>query len=869
MTQPFVVSLKLTGDGRSAVSAVTSTGQAIDQLNAKTEAAKAKAEALNASLGRRGAAEASRSGLQATLEAIQAEQRLEAARLQAQVSDKGRADSINRLAQLGRDAAQVNNALANSEQQLAATYDETSRAARAAALASTDLVTAQRSAALARQASINSALGIGASSSGDRGADIVAYGRELDQIRAKYSPLFAASKAYETELNEINRAHALGAINAQEQASAIARLDAQYTMAAQAANKMAVAGKSAAQSAHTNNLIFQAQDIAMMTAMGQSPMMLALQQGSQVGPILSQMAQVGGMRAALGGVGTALASLVSPINLVTLGVIALGAAGVQAFMSWVSSMGPVERTMEDHREWLDDILKGYGDISKAVNDYLDRAARMPANLLRIDLGEQMTQARAQLDMLRDGIATFGLDYGSLVPLSPFQQFNEDISILKSLRDEYVSGATDAETFASSLRSITSNNNVSPFVRELAQKLYDLVRDAADAEAQLGSLEVGMDRAGQAAQLAAARTQMLNDTFSSLGSGAGLNGGLQNIMDEGVSALDSLRRMVPEIRSTKELAGDLVKTVLDTLPTAAARDEAQALFDTIIQNEAILTARRESARSAGQESAYERQIKAIRERTAAQQLETNVIGLGTYATERARAILELENAAREDAIGLSAERVAQIQQEASAHAMVAAAQEQALEQQRRSAEQLQFYRGTFSGFFADLKSGLKEGQTFWDSLGNAGANALDKIADRALAMAANGLFDMIFGAVMGGLGGGGGWGVAGGFGKPGIFGIPGFASGTDSAPAGLAWVGEQGPELVKFRGGERVYNHTRSMAIAANQNQGSAGINFAPVTNIYGSNMGAAELRLLLDQRDRKLIEQIPGVMAEAGRRAST
>lgn len=35
-------------------------------------------------------------------------------------------------------------------------------------------------------------------------------------------------------------------------------------------------------------------------------------------------------------------------------------------------------------------------------------------------------------------------------------------------------------------------------------------------------------------------------------------------------------------------------------------------------------------------------------------------------------------------------------------------------------------------------------------------------------------------------------------------VPGFATGTNSAPAGMAWVGEKGPELVSFRGGETVY-----------------------------------------------------------------
>lgn len=40
---------------------------------------------------------------------------------------------------------------------------------------------------------------------------------------------------------------------------------------------------------------------------------------------------------------------------------------------------------------------------------------------------------------------------------------------------------------------------------------------------------------------------------------------------------------------------------------------------------------------------------------------------------------------------------------------------------------------------------------------------------------------------------------------------GYAHGTESAPAGYAWVGEEGPELVKFSGGEQVLTATQSMA----------------------------------------------------------
>lgn len=45
------------------------------------------------------------------------------------------------------------------------------------------------------------------------------------------------------------------------------------------------------------------------------------------------------------------------------------------------------------------------------------------------------------------------------------------------------------------------------------------------------------------------------------------------------------------------------------------------------------------------------------------------------------------------------------------------------------------------------------------------------------------------------------------------GVEGYATGTMNARAGLRWVGERGPELVNFRGGERVYNAEESKAMA--------------------------------------------------------
>jgi cell wall-associated NlpC family hydrolase len=49
----------------------------------------------------------------------------------------------------------------------------------------------------------------------------------------------------------------------------------------------------------------------------------------------------------------------------------------------------------------------------------------------------------------------------------------------------------------------------------------------------------------------------------------------------------------------------------------------------------------------------------------------------------------------------------------------------------------------------------------------------------------------------------------------------YARGTTGAAPGLAWVGEEGPELVRFKGGETVYPHEESMRIGAGIERGYA------------------------------------------------
>lgn len=183
----------------------------------------------------------------------------------------------------------------------------------------------------------------------------------------------------------------------------------------------------------------------------------------------------------------------------------------------------------------------------------------------------------------------------------------------------------------------------------------------------------------------------------------------------------------------------------------------------------------------------------------------------------------------------------------------------------------FYRGTFTGFFGDLKSGLQEGRTFWEALGDAGANALDKIASRAMEMATNGIFDMLFGAVMGGITGGLGGGM---FGKSastplGFGGTAGFYPAFPSF-AGGGWTGN-GPRTggLDGMGGFLAMMHPREIVRdttrgPADQNQSNDNYRRGDVhLHINGSNLSQAEMTAAIaDALDRYDRFTLPGRVNE-------
>ncbi|MBW4975365.1 phage tail length tape measure family protein [Roseovarius mucosus] len=255
-----------------------------------------------------------------------------------------------------------------------------------------------------------------------RGMDIVArttksaeesmnvLAQEQDRLRAQFDPLFAASKRYETALEQLNAAQRVGALTSRQYDAALDSLNADFARSTMAAQQLAGANRLAAGS--MGNLVAQGNDVFVMLAAGQNPLTLAIQQGTQITQVIGPLGAAGAFRA-LGG---AVLSMLSPINLITIAALAATATVVNWFMS-ASEEG---ETFADTVEALETRIDSLKDkIAEASGTRLELAERFGEGFVERaqDLLDRIVEAekRAVARETRDNIGSFlgetGVDFG--------------------------------------------------------------------------------------------------------------------------------------------------------------------------------------------------------------------------------------------------------------------------------------------------------------------------------------------------------------------------------------------------------------------------------------------------------------------------
>lgn len=188
-----------------------------------------------------------------------------------------------------------------------------------------------------------------------------------EAARASVDPLYASSRQYEAVQRQVNEAVAAGVVSQKEADAVLSRAAGQYLGVGTAATAYGKAAKVS--TFHTSNLAAQFNDIGVMLAAGQNPLMLAVQQGTQVSQVLNQM---GGKASILQGLSAGFMSMINPVSLSTIAIIAGGAALLQWGMSAFSAGGDAD-TLKKSIEELDSALS-------AVDKQLDLSKQSFADL---------------------------------------------------------------------------------------------------------------------------------------------------------------------------------------------------------------------------------------------------------------------------------------------------------------------------------------------------------------------------------------------------------------------------------------------------------------------------------------------------------
>ncbi|MBP1179966.1 phage tail length tape measure family protein [Methylobacterium sp. PvR107] len=184
------------------------------------------------------------------------------------------------------------------------------------------------------QSSINFSVGVADDfNAAARAKDIEAYGKSLDELQARFDPLFAAQQQYRAEVAAISEAEKLGALTQQQAAKAVDFATNRYNNQRIEIQKSEDANARLAKGVGLNayawqNLSYQVNDVVTSLASGISPFQTLAQQGGQIFQIL-QSGQ-GGVGGALKGIADRLLAINPLVGVFGALAVGLGLAAIAA-----------------------------------------------------------------------------------------------------------------------------------------------------------------------------------------------------------------------------------------------------------------------------------------------------------------------------------------------------------------------------------------------------------------------------------------------------------------------------------------------------------------------------------------------------------
>jgi lambda family phage tail tape measure protein len=591
----------------------------------------------------------------------------------------------------------------------------------------------------------------------------------VDQTAKALDRLTGAAKRAEAATEAIGPVSSRAGAMASQAANAHATaLNAEAAAAARASGAMkahatavSASGRQLVGANHNvANLAAQFQDIGVSAAMSMNPLQIALQQGTQIGAVLGPMGAAG----ALKNLGSAFLSIISPVSLATIGLVAAVAAGLQ-LVNWTK---------------LGAALVGLADSLQVIAPYAIGAAAALALLYAPAIIGGIVQVIALLG--RVTVAAV-IAAGAMAAANPSLAFilgiTAAVAAANIFRDELtkvfgvdiVKAAKDGVnviigTFVGAYQGIKAT------WKQLPAAIGDIVYQTVNAtikgvESMINSV-VGLmntyigslyNSAGGLASKFGVDIGSFKDigqiSFGGVdnpyaGAANSVNAGISDAM-KSAQGTDYVGNFGTAIANGASMASDKLKELSKSLTEVDEKEKKG----------------KKGGKSGGKTDAekYSDIVAGAERRIASLKAEQAAVGLTEEAAAKLRYEQDLLNQAQQKGITLAAAQ----KNELSGLAATMASTEAAT---KKAQESLDFAKDATNGFLSDIRSGLANGEGFWKSFGNAAMNVIDKITDKIQ----NELVDALFSAS--GAGGGGGFNLLS------LFGLGGGSAFSVTPGAGL-------------------------------------------------------------------------------------
>lgn len=575
--------------------------------------------------------------------------------------------------------------------------------------------------------------------------------------------------------------------------------------------------------ANTANIAAQFQDIGVTAAMGMNPLMIALQQGTQLSAVLTSMEKP------LQGLSAAFLGLLSVTSLLTIGFIAL----VAALLQWVDWAGLAANAID----WLAANLQTIAPYAVAAAAALalifaptivGGIISLIALIARVGVaataaGAQMAAAwviasgpigwlitgvgliLAALYVFRDEVMTiFGVDIIQVT----YQAVNTIIgSFVAAFHDiQFVWAQLPTIIGAAAIGAANQViSAVNAMVSATIGAINRLIASVKTVFALGGAVGAGMDVQGSLDKV-----KGISDTFQAPQ--------IKEIANQSAELLANAVK-ARNVQLKEDLSKDYLGTIGGAIATGAEKavpklKELSKWMTDVEDKKKKATGGGGKAKGGGAGAAekdpYGDIVNGAQRRIAELQAEKDAIGLSAEETARLRYETELLNQAKAKNIALSPRQREEL-------AGLAAEMSKLEADTKRAKDAIAFAKDITKGFFSDFRQGIAEGKSVWEAFGDAAMNVLDKIVDKLM----NDVIDALFqtGKAAGGLlggGGGGGGGLLGGLlsmlfsAKGNAFGAGGvkmfakggaFTNSVVSSPTlfkfakGAGMMGEAGPEAI--------------------------------------------------------------------------